>query len=111
MNRIIMNNVYKGRKVSEIARVGLEGKEDTVLLFRELINSYPKDLWKNAGEDELCDLIRVVDSDTDEFIKGDARKNYSRAFLKQHDREEEEVLEFYKDRIRYLFETLSKVDF
>jgi len=102
---------FRIRKVNEIGKAGLEGKEDVVLLFRELLYSFPRDQWKDAGEDEICDLIRAIESETDDFIKGEEKKEYSREFLEKQKIEEAKALKLYKKHIKKVFTYLSKVEF
>ncbi len=99
------------RKVNEIASVGLEGKEDTILLLRELLYSFPDAKWKDAGEDAIIDSIRAIDSETDHILKGDDAKHLSPKELEEQKKDEKDALNFYKDDLIKLFEALSKVDY
>ena len=109
--RTVINRVYKGRKVNEIAKVGLEGQEDIIMLFRELKNSYPNELWKDAGEDKIVDYIRCFESDTDRIAKGEERYNFSKEELEEQAAYEKHCLDSDKEEIKELFIYLSKVDF
>lgn len=102
---------FRIRKVNEIGRAGLEGNEDVVLLFRELLYSFPKDKWKDGGEDEICDYIRFFESETDRIAKGDEKKNFTESELDEQKKYEEYCLSSEDKEIKKLFTTLSKVDF
>lgn len=109
--RVVKNNVYKGRKVNEIGKVGLNEEEDIILLFRELINSYPRNQWKQPGEDEICDLVRLLESQTDHLAKGEDLKKIPSELRLKEEVDEKRILNFYKKDIKELFTYLSKVDF
>ena len=98
--------------VNEIAKSGLAGKEDMVLLFRELINSFPSNYWKDAGEDDICDFVRYFESETDRIAKTPEEKSkYSAEELKEQAEYEEYALNLNKEEITKVLTKLSKVDF
>jgi len=109
--KFIVNNIYKGRKVCEIAQEGLKNNEDKILLFREMINSYPECKWEEIGENKTLDLLILLESQTDHILKGQDRDGLTGDEKEKQDLDEDRILSFYASDIKELFQTLSKVDF
>ncbi len=99
------------RKISEIASGGLKIGVDLILLIRELKDSFPSDQWKDAGVDKNCDIIRLMESDSDHILKGQAKGFCSLELIKKQEKEEKEIIDFYKEDVKKLCISLSKVDF
>lgn len=83
-----------------------EGKKDIIEGIREIFA-----LWLEAGfdEDDTYDKLNLIDSETDQIIKGDIKKNFSDIFLKDQKDWEENYLKQEMPFINQLIDKLSQI--
>ncbi|MGV8948688.1 MAG: hypothetical protein ACOH2E_04895 [Candidatus Paracaedibacter sp.] len=82
------------------------GELDTIVGLRSIYA-----LWTDAGfeENEIYNALNLIDSETDQIIKGDIQKNFSKEFLEAQIEFEEEYLKEEQAFIDKLIEELCQI--
>lgn len=84
-------------KLRNLVKKLLSGNADIIVIMRKIEN---EELGKIINDEYLIYFCKNFVSDTDFIPKGKARSFCAQEFLDRMDKEEKEILEFYKDNIK-----------
>lgn len=100
---------YKQECKNKIIKIALAMKNRDMDIIQGLRKIYA--YWIDAGfkENYTYMKLNLIDSETDQIIKGDIQKNFSKKFLEEQMKFEEEYLKIEKPFIDKLIEELSQI--
>ena len=100
---------YNQKCRNNIVNVALGMKEGKVDILDGLRKIYA--IWTDADleENETYLYLKAIESETDQVIKGDIQNNFTKEFLEEQKKFEEEYLKVEKPFIDKLIEELSQI--
>ena len=104
-----MDVPYEQQCKNKIIKTALEMKNGDMDIIQGLRRIYAS--WIDAGfeENDIYNKLNLIDSETDQVVKGDMQNNFSKEFLEEQKKFEEEYLKVEKPFIDKLIKELSQI--